>query len=164
MFLSHRSSSRPISRDIVFWYSKCHSFRSQLKTPMDRPSSCSCFDICQWLTHFFPFPSTVTWVICSEVGDSVKKRGGNDWISRNWNETLTAETKENNGRLSLSLLSDRLEVFVHSLPRDFSVPCLRHWRCATTRNPGIKLDIRIFLHPDVHLEATSSAYCSSCNY
>lgn len=110
---------------------------------------------------FFPFSvyrylGDLLW-----SGRQCEKKRGNDWISRNWNETLTTETKQNNGRLSLSLLSDRLEVFVHSLPRDFSVPCLWHWRCATTRNSGIKLDNRVFWHRDVHLEATSSAYCSS---
>lgn len=82
---------------------------------------------------------------------------------------LTAEAAENNGRLSLSLLSDRLEVFVHSLSVDFSVLCLRQWRSDTTSSTGIKLNNGVFLHGDVHLEGVSSllsflTYCRDCKF
>lgn len=112
---------------------------------------------------FFPFSSTVTSVNCSKAGASVRKKG-NEWISRNWNETLTAETVENNGRLSLSLLSDRLEVFVHSLSLDFSVLCLKQWRPDTTPDKGVKLNNGVFFHQDVHFEGVSSFFLSFLTY
>lgn len=110
-------------------------------------------------------------MICSEVGASVKgekkKNTQNDWISRNWNETLTAEAAENNGRPSLSLLSDRLELFVHSLSLDFSVLCLQQWHSDTTLKAGIKLDNGVYLHQDVHLEGVSFfllSFLTCCHY
>lgn len=73
-------------------------------------------------------------------------------------------TAEDSGRLSLSLLSDRLEVFVHSLSLDFSVLCLRQRR-SDTPNTGIKLENGVFLHRDVHLEGVSfflSSFLTKC--
>lgn len=137
----------------------------QLRTLNNTPLLSHVLIFINGVLHFFPFPSTVTLVIYSEAGASVK-RNQNDWISCNWNEMLTAEAAENNGRLSLSMLSDRLEVFVHSLSVDFSGPCLQQWRSDTTSNTGIKLNNGVFLHWDVHLEGVSSlfSFLTYCRY
>lgn len=107
-------------------------------------------------SHFFSlFPLLLPrwFALQRDPAWKIQNKTWNDWISCNWNETLTAK---NNGRLSLSLLSDRLEVFVHSSFLDFSVLCLWQCRSGTTPNTGIELDNGVFLHGDVHLEGVSS--------